>query len=160
MRAAGGRASKIDVGEPDVARRGNALEPRQLLIDWAAVPGQQGPIPRERRERGVGRVTRALQLLDLADLDRCTRIAQIAAQLVDGGALERARQVLAREDEVAHASLGAADDPGRAVEPLFGAAAALPGNEWVVRCADRGLPVGQDVLIQALRVPPEAPESL
>ena len=147
MHAAGGRASEIDVGEPDVARRGDALEPRQLLIDRAAVPGQQGPIPGERRERGVGGVARALQLLDLAHLDRRAGIGQVAAQLVDGGALERARQVLAGEDEAAHASVGAADDPGRAVQALLDAAAALPGDERVVRRADRGLPVGQDVLI-------------
>src|SRR5262249_6319619 len=62
-------------------------------------------------------------------------------------ALERARQVLAGEDEVARAPLGTADDPGRAVETLLDTTAALPGGERVVRRADRGLAVGQDVLV-------------
>src|SRR5262249_33811832 len=131
----------------DVARRGDALEPRQLLVDRAAVPGEQGPVLGERRQRGVGGVARALQLLDLAHLDRRAGIGQVAAQLVDLGALERARQVLAGEDEVARAPLGTADDPGRAVETLLDTTAALPGGERVVRRADRGLAVGQDVLV-------------
>src|SRR5438552_1431714 len=100
MHAADRYASEIDVGEPDIARRRDRLEPRELLIHGAAVPGEQRPIARERRQRGVGGVARTLQLLDLEDLDCCTGIAQVAAEFVDRGALERTRQVLTGEDEV------------------------------------------------------------
>src|SRR5262249_25239942 len=55
--------------------------------------------------------------------------------------------MLAREHEVSHPSLGAANDPGRAVETLLDAPAALPGLERLVGGADRRLSVLQDPLV-------------
>src|SRR5262249_52416049 len=102
-RATLGRGGEGYVRQPDVTRREDPPGPRDVVLRRTRVPRKEVSVGRERGERGVGCVARALHLLDLADLDRRPRVGEIPAQLVRGGALERAGKVLAREHEAARA---------------------------------------------------------